>query len=329
MTGLPGSALLLGSKSQDAARGGSPPSLQAAASGVKRRRSGIAVTPAPGEKPGAGPAVQLPFLDRRMPATSPLPSLTVAISTLGTRVLGLDPAAWPAADGVDYLVLVQAPDADPRIAPHLAMLAARPDVTVAPLATRGLARSRNAALDLARGAVVLVADDDVSHPPGAFAAIRGFFRDRPAAALLVGVSLGGDGAPRRRPLDARLSRWNAGRAASHEIAFRTGAVRAAGVRFDEGFGIGAGTPAFLGEEYVFLADCLAAGLAGRHAALAVSVHPAPSTGDGWAGPEAARARAAVLGRVFGPLAPLARAGFALRNRRRFGSVADLLAFLRG
>lgn len=257
------------------------------------------------------------------------PTLTVAISTLGTRVLGLDPAAWPAAPGVDYLVLVQAPEADPRIAAHLAAMETRPDVAVARLETRGLARSRNAGLDRARGAVVLIADDDVSHPAGAFDAIRGFFRDRPEAALLVGVSLGADGAPRRRPVAGRLSRWNAGRAASHEIAFRTDAVRGAGVRFDERFGIGAGTPHFLGEEYVFLADCLAAGLGGRHEAVAVSVHPAPSTGDGWAGPGAARARAAVIGRVFGPLAPLARAGFALRNRHRFASAADLRAFLRG
>lgn len=264
-----------------------------------------------------------------MSVSPPLPSLTVAISTLGIRVLGLDPAAWPAAAGVDYLLLVQEAGADPRIAGHLARLAARGDVTVARLEGRGLARSRNAGLERARGEVVLVADDDVGHPPGAFDAVRGFFRDRPAAALLVGVSLGGDGRPRRRPVAARLSRWNAGRAASHEIAFRTAAVRAAGVRFDEGFGIGAGTPCFLGEEYVFLADCLAAGLSGRHLPVPVSVHPAPSTGDGWAGPEAARARAAVLGRVFGPLAPLARAGFALRNRRRFGSAADLRAFLRG
>jgi hypothetical protein len=260
---------------------------------------------------------------------SPLPSLTVAVSTRGARALGLDPAAWPAMPGVDRLVLVQDWDADPRLGGHLAALAARPDVTVARLEGAGLARSRNAALERARGEVVLLADDDVGHPPGAFDAVRGFFRDDPAAALLVGVSLGGDGRPRRRPVDARLSRWNAGRAASHEIAFRAAPVRAAGVRFDEGFGIGAGTPRFLGEEYVFLADCLAAGLGGRHLAVPVSVHPAPSTGDGWAGPEAARARAAVIARVFGPLAPLARAGFAFRNRRRFGSAADLLAFLRG
>lgn len=258
-----------------------------------------------------------------------LPTLTVAFSTHGARALALDPNRWPAAPGLDYLVLVQEAAAAPGIDDHIAQMAARADVTVARLDGRGLARSRNAGLDRARGTVVLLADDDVTHPAGAFAAIRGFFRDHPGAALLVGVSLGADGAPRRPPLDTALSRWNAGRATSHEIAFRAAAVRATGVRFDERFGIGAGTPAFLGEEYVFLADCLAAGLTGRHAPFAVSVHPAASTGDGWAGRGAARARAAVIARVFGPLAPLARAAFAFRNRRRFASAADLRAFLRG
>jgi hypothetical protein len=258
-----------------------------------------------------------------------LPSLTVAVSTRGARALGLDAGGWPAAPGLDYLVLVQEPAAHPALAPHLAALAARPDVTVVELATTGLARSRNAALARATGAVVLLADDDVSHPPGAFAAIRGFFRDNPGAALLVGVSLDAAGRPRRRPLDARLSRWNAGRSASHEIAFRAAPVRAAGIGFDERFGAGAGTPDFLGEEYIFLADCLAAGLAGAHRPLPVSVHPGASSGDRWQGAGAARARAAVLGRVFGRQAPLARLGFALRNRRRFGSAADLVAFLRG
>jgi len=227
-------------------------------------------------------------------------------------------------------VLVQDPAADPRLPAHLDSLALRPDVTVARLASRGLSRSRNAALDLARGEVVLLADDDVTHPRGAFAAIRGFFRDRPGTSLLVGLSLDGTGRPRRPPIGpVRLTRWNAGRTASHELAFRAAPVRAGGVRFDEGFGVGADTPAFLGEEFVFIADCLLAGLAGEHRPLPVSVHPDPSTGAGWSGPAAARARAAALGRGFGRQAPLARAAYALKNARRFGSLGDLLVFLRG
>jgi hypothetical protein len=260
-----------------------------------------------------------------------LPSLTVAFSSRGARALGLDARAWPAAPGLDYLVLAQEPEADPRLAPHLAALAARADVSVLPLASTGLSRSRNAALDHARGEILLIADDDVSHPPGAFEALRRFFADHPAAALAAGVSLDARGRPRKPPpaRPRRLTRLNAGRVSSHELALRLAPVRAAGVRFDEGFGAGAGTPAFLGEEYVFVADCLRAGLAGWHLPLPVSAHPAESSGFVWAGAAQARARAAVIARVFGPLAPLARAGFALRNFRRFARRADLWTFLRG
>jgi hypothetical protein len=259
------------------------------------------------------------------------PSLTVAISTRGPRAARLDPAAWPAEPGVDRLVLVQEADADPGIGPALDRLAVRPDVTVVRLGTTGLSRSRNAALDLARGEILLVADDDVTHPPGAIAGIRRFFAENPGLDLFVGRSLDPDGRPRKRPLPRRrrLGRLNAARASSHEIALRLAPVRATGVRFDEGFGVGAGTAASLGEEYVFLADCLAAGLAGVHDPLPVSVHPHASSGFVWAGAAQARARALVFARVFGRAAPLVRLAFAAKNLRRFGSWRDALVFLRG
>ena len=259
-----------------------------------------------------------------------LPTLTVAFSTRGARALGLDARGWPAAEGLDYLVLAQEADADPRVRPHLEALAARPDVTVTALASTGLARSRNAALERARGAVLFLADDDVAHPPGAYAGIRRFFAANPGLDLLVGRSLDPGGRPRKRPLPRRrLTRLNAGRASSHEIALRLAPVRARNLRFDERFGVGAGTPSSLGEEYVFLADCLAAGLRGAHDPLPVSVHPRTSSGFVWTGEAQARARALVLARVFGRAAAPARLAFALKNFRRFASLADLATFLRG
>jgi len=264
-----------------------------------------------------------------------LPSLTVAISTRGVRALGLEAGYFATGfapePGIDHLVLVQDWDADPTLGPALDLLAARPDVGVVRLATTGLSRSRNAALDAARGEILLVADDDIVHPPGAYAGIRRFFAENPGLDLFVGRSLDPDGRPRKRPLPRRkpLTRLNAARASSHEIALRLGPVRARGLRFDEGFGVGAGTAASLGEEYIFLADCLAAGLAGVHDPLPVSVHPHASSGFVWEGTAQARARALVFNRVFGRAAPPVRLAFALKNRRRFARRADLWTFLRG
>ena len=95
------------------------------------------------------------------------------------------------------------------------------------------------------------------------------------------------------------------------------------MRFDEGFGVGAGTAATLGEEYVFLADCLAAGLAGVHDPLPVSVHPHESSGFVWEGRAQARGRALVFARVFGRAALPVRLAFALKNARRFARWRDL------
>ena len=88
----------------------------------------------------------------------------------------------------------------------------RPDVTVRRLASTGLSRSRNAALDAARGEILLVADDDVTHPPGAFEAIRASSRrtrgstsapgsrstGRPAAQAAAGAAAAAH-APELRP----------------------------------------------------------------------------------------------------------------------------------
>ncbi len=163
-------------------------------------------------------------------ATPSLVSLTVAFSTRGARAFGLRPADWPRATGLDYLVLVQEPAADPAIMPTLAAAARdRPDVALAPLATTGLARSRNAAIALARGEVLLIADDDVRHLPGAFAGIRRFFTEDPGADLLAGRSLYPTGAPRKHYADRPrpLTLWNSGRVSSHELAFRLAPVREA------------------------------------------------------------------------------------------------------
>ena len=127
------------------------------------------------------------------------PSLTVAFSTRGARALGLDAQGWPAAEGLDYLVLAQEAEADPRVGPHLEALASRPDVAVLRLASTGLSRSRNAALDAAKGEILLLADDDVTHPPGAFAGLRAFFAANPGIDLCAGQSLDAEGRPRKRP----------------------------------------------------------------------------------------------------------------------------------
>ena len=100
-------------------------------------------------------------------------------------------------------MLAQEPDADPAVGPALAGSRRGPTSPSCALASTGLARSRNAALDAARGEILLFADDDVAHPPGAYAGIRRFFAENPGLDLFVGRSLDPDGRPRKRPLPRR------------------------------------------------------------------------------------------------------------------------------
>ena len=181
-------------------------------------------------------------------------------------------------------------------------------------------RSRNAALDAARGEILLVADDDVTHPPGAYAGIRRFFAENPGLDLFVGRSLDPDGRPRKRPLPRRrpLTRLNAARASSHEIALRLapGARRRPALRRGlrrrrrhRGHASARSTSSS--------PTASPPASRGVHDPLPVSVHPAESSGFVWEGAAQARARALVFARVFGRAAPPVRLAFALKNARRF------------
>ena len=139
-----------------------------------------------------------------VPSGPDLPSLTVAVSTRGARALGLDAAAWPAAPGLDFLVLVQEPDATRGSRPALARArgAARRDRR-APRHHRARAQPQRRARRAPGARSCFVADDDVVHPPGAYAGIRRFFAENPGLDLFVGRSLDPDGRPRKRPLPRR------------------------------------------------------------------------------------------------------------------------------
>ncbi len=245
--------------------------------------------------------------------------LTIAVSTIGSRAAALADRPLPALPGVGWLVLVQE-------APALPAFPGRPDIAVAALPGRGVARSRNAALARAETPWLLFADDDLGFDAGGLARLRDRLASVPEAIVTARLTRP-DGSLRKRygPDGAALTRLNVARYGTPEIAVRPGAFRAAGVRFDEGFG--AGTPRGMGEEFIFLSDALRAGLAGRHAAIAVASHPVESSGTQWTA-EAWAIRRAVFARALGRLAFPARLAFAAKNRRHLPSVRAGLAFIR-
>ena len=118
---------------------------------------------------------------------------------------------------------------------------------------------------------------------------------------------------------------NSARAATYELIIRVDAIRASGIRFDERFG--AGAELYLGDEYIFIADALRAGLSGQHLPVVIATHPSDSSGSRWGSSQDLAARAAIFTRVFGWKAPIYRLAFLLKNKAKFPGILPTLRFI--
>lgn len=242
------------------------------------------------------------------------PVLTVGYSCLAERLGNIE---WPdVPDDVELLVAVQGGE-----------IAGLPDgVRSIQVDGRGVARSRNAVIGAATARYLLFCDDDVVvDVSGVRAALQRLAESGHAVALGRGVDPTGrlrKSYPRRV---RKLTRYNSGRAATYEMLIDVAQVRAAGLRFDERFG--AGAPLHLADEYVFLADLLKAGLTGIAVPEVFGCHPEVSSGSRWGTVSDAHARAVAINRVFGRWAPIVRLAFAVKQRRRLGSVRSALRFV--
>lgn len=175
---------------------------------------------------------------------------------------------------------------------------------------RGLARSRNRALDEARGDLLIFADDDCRIEPDLGPLIRSAFARQPGTAVISFQYADEHGVVQkrypRRP--CRHRRFSLLRVASVEIAMDRRLLGA--VRFDERFGLGTEVP--LGAECVFLARAMRAGLSLRFEPKTVCRHRGLPTGVGRpARLETARRLGAVLGTMYPAAWPVAAVGSTL------------------
>lgn len=238
------------------------------------------------------------------------PSLTVATAMVAG---GPVPNLPPPVQGVWHdLHLQGASDPLPRA---IQALQERPDVRVFLSDGRGAAASRNAALVAAQGDVLLFCDDDIVQNPDAHAALlEGFAQDLNLDFVCARL-IGPDGRPHKAygPDGQPVRFWNAARIGTPELALRMATIRALGLRFDEQFGAGTSTP--LGDEFIFVMDCLRAGLKGRHINLVMGEHPSVSSGLNFA-PQTLPWRRAVFRRALGWYWWPAYMAFLWRNRFR-------------
>ena len=182
----------------------------------------------------------------------------------------------------------------------------------------GLSRSRNRALHHAAADICVIADDDVRHPADAAAVIARAFADHPRADIITFQARTPDGMPFKRypSRPRRHTPRSIMRVSSWEIALRLSSIRAAGLRFDERFGLGAAFPT--GEENIFLLDSLRRGLNLRYIPLPIAIHPAASSGADFHNPDLVAAKGAVFRRMFGAASPPVEFAFACKKYRLSG-----------
>lgn len=250
--------------------------------------------------------------------SSTLPSLTIATSTTSQR--SAQAVLPPPHDGVDHLVIVQTMGEPPG--PKQSEWADRADLAVVIDPGSGLSRSRNLALMRTTAELLAFNDDDVALDMDGIDGLRAAFAAEPQLGLALGRR---SERLTRMPTRRRLTRWNTGHACAPEIMVRVDAVRQAGIRFDERFGIGAVHP--IGEDYIFVADILTSGIQGVGLPVGVGHHRGDSTGSNWSDPRLTAARRAVLRRAFGPLSGLAATAYGLKYYRALGGLRPMIRFI--
>jgi glycosyltransferase involved in cell wall biosynthesis len=128
-------------------------------------------------------------------------------------------------------------------------------------ATRGVGLNRNMALQLAKGDILLFADDDVTYYDGALQGVLDAFRQHPDADVICfGIDMTQDGqvVERHRSKEGRVHLWNFLRYGAVRVAIRKSAVVKHRLAFSTLFG--GGCIYGCGEDSIFLRDCLRLGL---------------------------------------------------------------------
>ena len=246
------------------------------------------------------------------------PKLTIAYSTLPGRIKGI---SYPELrEDREILVLVQNTEESSYVFTERG-------ARLIELKNKGVAKSRNAALDRASGEFLLFGDDDMKFIETGIEKALAYFEDHPECSIILAQAVDEEDTLRKSYLSeiTPLKLTNSARAATYEMLVRVDALREKKIRFDEDFGAGATN--YLGDEYILIADALQAGLAGVHLPVKLAIHPKDSSGSRWGSEADLSARARVFSRVFGWKAPIYRAAFLFRTNNPWPGFGKALRFI--
>lgn len=199
--------------------------------------------------------------------------IQIAVSTLGRD--GIERAAHslrPQIDGIEWVIFWQRPSGE------VPQQLIREDIRVIPLYSKGLTRSRNAALSEATAEWLLFSDDDMDYSASD---LRNLLSTLRGAASLPDIILFRCDLPFKPYPEDKCSLAEARRkgywVSSVEIAVRPHKIIGAGVSFNESFGLGSGRfPA--GEEDIMLYDAAKRHLQIKYLPFKVGTHRGVSSG---------------------------------------------------
>ena len=243
--------------------------------------------------------------------------LTIGYSTLATRLPGIK-----YLDGFQNLVVVQNPTSE-------SLPSADQKIKRVELHSKGVAKSRNAVIDNATTEYLLFGDDDIEFKEESINSAITFLEANKEISILLLQAVDETGALRKSypSLAHPLKLTNSAKAATYEMIIRTPDIKKASIRFDENFGAGAQN--YLGDEYIFIADALRAGLKGLFLPIVIATHPTDSSGSFHNTKQDAIVRSRIFSRVFGVWAPIMRLLFILKRPSKKFGFRNSVSFLIG
>jgi glycosyltransferase involved in cell wall biosynthesis len=202
-------------------------------------------------------------------------------------------------------------------------------ITRVELQSKGVAKSRNAVIENTTTEYLLFGDDDIEFKEESINSAIAYLEANKGISILLLQAVDETGALRKRyPNQAHpLKLTNSAKAATYEMIIRVSDIKKASIRFDENFGAGAEN--YLGDEYIFIADALRAGLKGLFLPIVIAIHPTDSSGSFHNTKQDALVRSRIFSRVFGIWAPVMRLLFILKPPSKKFGFRNSISFLIG
>ncbi len=243
--------------------------------------------------------------------------LTVGYSTLGKRLADIKYLNF-----VTNLVVIQNPNSN-------ALPATDATIKRVELQSKGVAKSRNAVIENTTTKYLLFGDDDIEFKEESIDSAITYLEANPEISILLLQAVDEAGILRKPyPKQAHpLKLTNSAKAATYEMIIRVSDIKKASIRFDENFGAGAEN--YLGDEYIFIADALRAGIKGYFLPIVIATHPSDSSGSFHNTKQDAIVRSRIFSRVFGIWAPVMRLLFILKPPSKKFGFRNSISFLIG